>query len=197
MIYLLDWYELEEGYGGSSGTYFSFNNIDWVQLPRQISSSLTVYPKHNLTPRTESYIQGSLDGTYWDPFQAFNFLHKAKRDTDAKHKWINATIAAEIAIKEFLIRNKPELTTFILEVPSPPLHKLYGTVLESLFGQRSSKLKELNEGAFKRNKIIHSPQETNISTEEVEQYIRDVEHAIFQLISINYGQDSLIESYLS
>ena len=54
--------------------------------------------------------------------------------------------AAELAIKEFYIRLAPQLETLLLEVPSPLLTKLHGSVMKSLINVKSPKLKEISKG---------------------------------------------------
>ena len=96
--------------------------------------------------------------------------------------WIDATIAAELAIKEFLITYKPEVEVLLLEVPSPPLYKLYGSILKSYTGEKSPKVKELAEGAKIRNLLVHKPEQTNIDHQEAIDYVSDVEFAIGHLL---------------
>ena len=197
LVYMLDWYELEKNDVFAKGIEYSLNGEDFHKITGGINAEITIYPKHNISPSLEGYIQRSLTGDYWKPLQAFDYLHKAKREKNNNHKWINATIAAELAIKEFLIKNQPGISVLILEMPSPPLHKLYGVVLESFYGERSPKLSELNNGASVRNNIIHRPNEIKVEKKAIEKYIKDVEYAIFHLISLEYGHDILIDSYLA
>jgi hypothetical protein len=139
-------------------------------------------------------IQQYLDGGF-ETFFALRHLHRAKSEHNPRYKWLEATIAAELAIKEFLIRKKPEIETLLLEVPSPPLHKLYGSVLESFTNQRSPKLKELAEGARIRNKLIHRPEKFEIKGENANKYVHDVEIAIGHLLSLLYPSDPIMEKF--
>jgi hypothetical protein len=107
-------------------------------------------------------------------------------------KWIDATIAAELAIKEFLIRKYPDIETLLLEVPSPPLQKLYGSVLESLTGQRSPVLKEISNGVEIRNKLVHRPTEIPIEAKEARDYVQAIETAIFHLIYLLNPNDPIV-----
>jgi hypothetical protein len=128
--------------------------------------------------RTISSIQKYFDEGQ-EPFFALKYLHSAMNEKQSNFRWIDATIAAELAIKEFLIRLKPDIEKLILEPPSPPLYKLYGVVFESLTGQKSRKLKGIREGATKRNRLVHKPTETNIDAQEAHEYIIDIETAIY------------------
>jgi hypothetical protein len=78
----------------------------------------------NLHGRIQRFLDSARSCCFRD---AFRHLHRAENERDdPRHAWIDATIAAELAIKEFFILYKPELAPFVLEVPSPPLSKLYG-----------------------------------------------------------------------
>lgn len=145
----------------------------------------------NVTPLNEDnakIIQEYLDNDF-QPFLALRHLHRAKNEDNPRYKWIEATIAAGLAIKEFLIRKKPEVEALLIEIPSPPLHKLYGSILESFTGQKSPKLKELQKGAEIRNKLIHRPKEIDISAQEANKYVQDVEIAIGHLLTMLYPEN--------
>src|SRR5205085_8292103 len=145
-----------------------------------------------------------LDGATWKATQAFidkneqpfreslRHLHRAMTGTHARHSWIDATIAAELAIKEFLIRFKPDIKTLLLEVPSPPLHKMYGSVLESFIGERSPRVKEIAKGAEIRNVLIHRPEETKITDADAHDYVEYVQVAILHLYGTLYPDDGIV-----
>lgn len=101
---------------------------DWRPIP----SSFSIVVDGRNIPRfdkcTCSNLQESLDEEF-EPLLAMRHLHRAKNELIPHHKWIDATIAAELAIKEVLIQAKPDLEALLLEVTSPPLTKLYGSVL--------------------------------------------------------------------
>ena len=131
--------------------------------------------------------------TDFQPFFALRHLHKAINEFNPRYKWIDATIAAELAIKEFLIRLRPEIETLLLEMPSPPIDKLYGSVLKSFTGQSSPKLRELRDGMVMRNKLLHRPTETTVTSEEANAYVADVESAIYHLMTLLYPKDTLVK----
>ncbi len=54
-----------------------------------------------------------------EPLIAMTHLHRAVNEPLPRHKWIDATIAAELAVKEFLIRKCPELRSLLERLPSP------------------------------------------------------------------------------
>lgn len=92
-----------------------------------------------------------------EPLMAFEFLHKAFNEDNHKVSWILATVSAELAFKEFVSRYDSRLSYLITNMPSPPIEKLYGQILQDLTGQQSSFYKELQKGAATRNALIHNP----------------------------------------
>lgn len=98
-----------------------------------------------------------------------------------------------MAIKEFLGIIKPELIPLLLEVPSPPLRKLYGILLEEYAKERSPKLSKLVNGQATRNNLVHRPESIKLETEETNNYIRDVEIAIFHLLYLLDPNDYLVK----
>ena len=84
-------------------------------------------------------------------------LHRAKSENIAHHKWIDATIAAELAIKDVLSKANPDLELLLMEMPSPPLVKLYGVILEKHLGEKSPYLKRIKNGVEIRNRLVHKP----------------------------------------
>jgi len=61
-------------------------------------------------------IQHCIDSGF-EPFIALDFLYKAKIEENTKFKWIYATIAAELAIKEFIIRKEPMYEILLYTAP--------------------------------------------------------------------------------
>ncbi|MEM0007767.1 MAG: hypothetical protein QXR89_05845 [Candidatus Bathyarchaeia archaeon] len=186
--YCLNQTELDENLFSVKGYYWSKDRLEWKHFP--MLTKLVVDIK-NVTPLNEDnakIIQEYLDNDF-QPFLALRHLHRAKNEDNPRYKWIEATIAAELAIKEFLIRKKPEVEALLIEIPSPPLHKLYGSILESFTGQKSPKLKELQKGAEIRNKLIHRPKEIDISAQEANKYVQDVEIAIGHLLTMLYPEN--------
>ena len=184
--YCLKQREIAEDLIGSKGSYWSVDGAHWEWLPRKLTISSTLHGLRSLNDDSANMIQEYLANGP-EPFVALKFLHRAMTERNPRYKWIDATIAAELAIKEFLIRLKPEIETLLLEVPSPPLRKLYGAVLESLIGQRSPKVNELSEGAEIRNQLVHRPQSVRvISQQEAFDYVKDVEAAIGHLVNFLY-----------
>jgi hypothetical protein len=184
--YCLKHIELEEELFSIKGTFWSIDKKNWQGFPgSQLSVVFSARSFEALNKKSARLLEDYLvKGP--EPFLSLSFLHRAKRERNPKYRWIDATIAAELAIKEFLIQFKPEIEPVLLEVPSPPLHKLYGSILESYTGQRSPRLKEIAEGARIRNLLVHRPEKINIGNQESINYVGHVEAAIGHLLNILY-----------
>jgi len=197
MIYIkyhLDQYNLDEQPIALKDTKWSIDEKDWHSWPIFIKAYASDYGIHPVNISNAQKIQDLLNQRI-EPFLALRHLHKARNETLPHYKWIDATTAAELAIKEFLIKSKPEIATLLLEIPSPPLQKLYGTILESLGFEKSPRLKEISKGVETRNKLVHRPEEIVIDPGEANKYVRDVEIAIHHLILMLYPNNKHIEYY--
>ena len=71
----------------------------------------------------------------------------------------------------------------LLELPSPPLRKLYGTILEEIVGERSPYVSDLHKGAEIRNNLVHRPG-TMVDSQDAVNYMGMVRHAIRHLIRL-------------
>lgn len=129
-----------------------------------------------------------------EPLLAMRHLHRAIHEDTPHHKWIDATIAAELAVKEVLSRAKPDLEHLLLELPSPPLSKLYGKIMEQYLGEQSPYRKTLVKGAEVRNALIHRHDDKSVGRQEAVDYVREVERAVFHLLTLLYPNDLLIKS---
>lgn len=181
---------LNENLFSPKGIYWSIDKSKWKRILERTYATLDIQNFISLNEKTTKDIQNYIENDF-EPFLALRHLHRAKKEGNPRHKWIDATIAAELAIKEFLIIYKPDIETLLLEIPSPPLHKLYGPILEYYTNERSPKLKELAKGVEMRNKLIHRPKDMHIGDEEANQYIHDVEIAIYHLLTLLYPDDSI------
>jgi len=191
--YFFNQKDINEELLGTSGAFWSRDKVKWKRVPTSLYGIMSIHYPINLNEKNAKAIQEYLDDDQ-EPFFALRHLHKAKKENNPRYKWIDATIAAELAIKEFLIRLKPDIETLLLEVPSPPLHKLYGSVLESFTNQRSPKLKELQKGAKIRNKLLHKPIGEDIDLGKANKYVRDVEIAIYHLLTLLYPKEPIIKT---
>lgn len=171
----------------------SIDKVRWFNIP--LVSKIEFGPSTNpkmLTEETSKILQSYINNSI-EPFIALKHLQKARKEDTPRHIWIEATIAAELAIKEFLIRLKPELEYLLLELPSPDLRTLYGNVLEHYTGEKFPRYNKLGEGASKRNKLVHRPNEINITYEQAVTYVKLVEDAIYFLLKKLYPNDRLID----
>ena len=134
----------------SGASQWSFDGHNWVTLPINIiMTGATLRPTYSLDAEWKGHIQAIFD-LHEEPFIAFEHLHEARRGRGARFTWIEATIAAELAIKEALSRLEPRLMPLLLEVPAPPLRKLYGAILKNVAGERSPYVSKLDR-ACRRN----------------------------------------------
>lgn len=168
----------------TSGSHlWSLDNITWAELSPDLRiTGGNLYVLHSLDPTWKNHIQLLINRND-RPFLAFEYLHAARRSTD-RSAWINATIAAEMAIKEALTRIEPRLSVLLFEVPSPPLNKLYGSVLQGVAGERSPYVKLLQKGAKIRNRFVHRPEKIELDAQKVVNYVNIVEEAIWHLIRL-------------
>jgi hypothetical protein len=190
--YHLDFRELSEQFFSIKSKIWSENGKTWRPLPTTISIHVQGMSISPLGPGQVKLIQKSLHNNV-TPLLAMRHLHRAKLEQISHHKWIDATIAAELAVKEVLMRAAPTLETLLIEVPSPPLVKLYGVILEKYLGERSPYLNKIREGVEKRNNLIHRPNEEKINGQEAINYVLNIEKAIFHLLSLLYPGDQLIK----
>jgi len=115
------------------------------------------------------------------PLLAAQHLHEARRHRGTRFRWIVATTAAELAIKEALLRMEPKFAPLLLEMPSPPLGRLYSSVLEAVSGERSPFLRAIQKGVEIRNRLVHRPSEPDPDPQDAADYVSDVDGALRHL----------------
>jgi hypothetical protein len=168
--YHLNHQELSEELTRGSEIKWSVDRESWKLLPQGVASiSLSIH-RITLNPEKINNIQKSHNANI-SPLTAMRHLHRAQKEMQPHHKWIDATIAAELAVKEVLIRANPDLETVLLELPSPPLTKLYGILLEKYLGERSPFVSKIGRGVEVRNRLVHRPNEERIDLKEVFDYV--------------------------
>lgn len=160
-------------------------NGPYYSIPGKISWNLKIREQIPLDYEVRAQLQIGLENNIL-PFVAMRHIYRALQEKNPRFKWIDATIAAELAIKEALIRKEPLLAALIEHVPSPPLNKLYGEIMEKYFGVRSRFCRTVSNGASIRNKLIHQPLENKVSESEAEDYVSEVLIAINDLYSLLY-----------
>ncbi|HYK75666.1 MAG TPA: hypothetical protein VEV16_01685, partial [Daejeonella sp.] len=130
-------------------------------------------------------------------FFGFTHLHKAFGERNTRHQWINATIAAELAFKEFLALYKPDTVPVMSFLPSPPLDRMYNNLLVEYSGSKSPMARYLSDGAKKRNELIHKPRQKSPGKHETNVYLHQIQVAILHLYTILYPNDPFFEYLLS
>lgn len=83
------------------------------------------------------------------------------------------------------------------KLPSPPIAKLYGEILEeySEAGGRSPSLSWMGPGARIRNTLIHSPEDIKIPEADSWKYVRAVSVALYDLLARLYPDDTAIAQH--
>lgn len=189
--YHLRHYDLhEQSYSVKSESWFGTSS-ELQAIPTTCSTSFVDFSNQSLNEQSKVAIQAALSAKVL-PLVAMRHLHRAKHETQPHYKWIDATIAAELAVKETLCRAHPAMETMLIEMPSPPLSKMYGSLLKHYLGEESPFRKELIKGQEKRNVLVHRPGAMPIDQQEANDYVDVVEGAIFHLLSILYPHDELI-----
>jgi hypothetical protein len=189
--YHLRHFEIRESpYSIKSQCWRSAGN-EWQEIPTTIFVRHESFSRKPLNEETHSDVQAALTSGVI-PLVAMRHLHRAKNESQPHHKWIDATIAAELAIKEVLCKAHPAMETMLIEMPSPPFSKMYGSLLKHYLGEESPFRKKLITGQERRNALVHRPGALRIDEQEANSYVAVVEAAIFHLISLLYPQDELI-----
>jgi len=163
-------YDINDELIGNTRYEWSLGDNQWFSVPRGLTVHVGSYSLGNLTVITANNLQELLSENE-EALVATSYLHQARDSMNRRYQWIYATMAVELAIKEILVRIEPKLQVILEELPSPPLHKLYGDVLESVAGVKSTSLSKLQDGARKRNQLVHNPKSPTPTFNEVEEYI--------------------------
>lgn len=184
MKYFLIRPDIQDNAIGMAG---NFTWTDEAGEPRQLPIPGGSWMSSSVTYSTggASAMQEGFDKDY-RPLIGMRHLFRAMQETEPRFRWIDITIALELSIKEALIRKRPDMEMLILEMPSPPLTKLYGSIMEHYLGQRTPYSKVIDEGVQIRNKLLHRPDGVEISTEKASEYLRDAHKAINHVFLLLY-----------
>ena len=186
--------KLREQLFSVKGDYWSVDKVQWKVLPMMLSATIEPRDTVSLNENTAKTIQEYLEGGF-EPLFALRHLHRAREENVARYKYVDATIAAELAVKEFLTRKKPEVEPLLLELPSPPLDKLYGKILKSYGFAPLPNLKRIADGMRLRNKILHRPKVVRVDKQKSIRYVQDVETAIYHLLTLLYPEDHIVKRF--
>jgi hypothetical protein len=176
-------YNIKDRLIGNLRYEWSLDGSQWFPTPRGLKVFTWVSHLGNLNERTADHLQKLLSGEE-EALIATSYLHHARNLMNERYQWVYATIAAELAIKEILVRIEPKFRVILEELPSPPLHKLYGEVLQSVANVKLSKsdLGRLQRGAKRRNELVHNPRSATPTLDEVTNYIDFVDDKIKWLL---------------
>lgn len=174
-------YDINDELIGNCYYEWSLGDNQWYRIPRGLSVDVGAYSLGNLGEKTVKHLQELLSEDE-EALVATNYLHQARNSMNRRYQWIYATMAAELAVKEIIVRIEPKFEVILTTLPSPPLNKLYGDVLESVAGVKSTSLTTLQNGARKRNKLVHNPKSATPTLNEVNEYIDFVEDKIKWLL---------------
>jgi hypothetical protein len=180
--------------------YCSLDSEHWEDVNKR---QFTVYSTFSwntipgLNEREEKTLQIHIDKKI-EPFLATHHLFKAIKETDSRHQLMNLALALELGIKEYLVRKKsePEIEVLIKKLPSPPLVKLYGEILECFAGEKTPVTISIIEKLTKdRNNLIHTvirQDKQNLNSHDIKNYRAATEIAIYHLWLDLYPYDEII-----
>lgn len=186
-------YEIDEEVRLSRKYQWSKDGITYIDVPdRRPTAWRGTNIMYTLPDNLLSWFPG-LVARGITPFFAFTHLHKAFAEVDTRQQWINATVSAELGIKEFLIQYDAHTQSLITYMPSPPLDILYDKVLKDYTSESSPYAKELSKGATLRNKLIHRSTEPSPEKKKTLIYVHKVQAAIFHLYTLLYKGDTFFD----
>ena len=110
--YHLCHYEILEQSFSIKSKEWSEDGKKWKPLPSTISALFDIRYISPLGSAEVKRIQNSFNNNV-TPLLATRHLHRAMLEDFSHHKWIDATIAAELAVKEVLMRCQPILENYI------------------------------------------------------------------------------------
>lgn len=174
-------YDINDELIGNPYYEWSLSDNQWYPVPRALRVDIGLSSLGNLDERVAKHLQELLSEDE-EALVATSYLHQARNSMNRRYQWIYATMAAELAVKEIIVRIEPKFEVILATLPSPPLNKLYGDVLESVAGVRSTSLTTLQNGARKRNKLVHNPKSATPTFNEVNEYIDFIESRIKWLL---------------
>lgn len=185
--YMIGYHQINENLIATNGFQLSDDGIEWKKDIGGISIRVEGYGAPNHFGSERELLQTLIDEEV-PVFTALRYLHKAIGEQQAAYRWISTTIALELAIKEFLIIKEPNLEPLLLELPSPPLTKLYSKILKSYTGQEVPNKKLIQKGIEKRNELLHKPFATVVTDGEAYEYLVDAHGVVMSLYRILYPE---------
>ncbi len=171
------------------GAWYSLDGKSWesAQLLDH-GLRLGTVSRRRIDDESRSVIQAQLDAGV-RPLEAFRHLQRAEDEREPRHSWIDTAIAAELGIKEFLARREPKLVPLLLDVPSPPVARLYGRILEEYDGKPFKWADRLQKCANRRNDLVHKHTAELPTAQEAADYVNLVTAALYDLMACLYPAD--------
>lgn len=123
------------------------------------------------------------------PLLAFSILRNSLHQKNLRQRWIEITVAAELGIKEFFVREFPSFEMLINEMPSPNIKKMYGSLLEHYIGEKAPNLNFIQRGLETRNSLVHSFSEQKINAKMVDDYTKAIKECLIFLQTKLTGED--------
>jgi len=146
---------------------------------------MTGHSRLPLNSMVRESLQDGIDKGY-KPLVGVRHLYKAMLETEPRFKWINTTIALELAIKEALAIKEPKLALLLRKMPSPPLPVLYFDAVKEYFGAEPKfSRNKYATWAQVRNDLVHQPDKT-VNASDAAIFLREAFDAINHLYSILY-----------
>lgn len=191
-------YRLDQQVKMKFNIFWSLDRNNWFPVAKRLKTSWMVATTEEILPDPLLNNFAIKLGKGWEPFLAFEHLHKAFADRyNTRFQWINGATAAEQGIKEFLVRLKPELEPLLNELPSPPIPKLYKTILHAYTGTQSTYYRQLQDGADLRNKLVHKANHQAPSYQDTLVYLHTVECALIELHLLLEPTDAFLQYLLT
>ncbi|QSI33308.1 hypothetical protein GNX71_28570 [Variovorax sp. RKNM96] len=156
----------------------------YFPMPAALSSiHVTSSPLDHITAAD---IQEGLRKGY-RPLMGMRHLARAMQNQIPRYRVIDAALAMELCIKEALIVKCPLIGPLLQAMPSPPLDKLYGDMMEQYMGCKSSLSRSMIRSvAEARNSLIHRHDGDEMSAEDASKYVQIANQAIGDLYAKLY-----------
>ena len=195
--YCLNHYEIKENLLAVRDEYWLANEADWKRLPALYDSSMDVITIYPIDSKTATLVQNNINKGI-EPFVALRHLQRARTETIPRYKWIDAAIAAELAIKQYLLIKDPSRFEERFKTSqSPSIDELYDKYLKEYSDKKEASpvLEQLKNGAKIRNDLLHYRRRVNIDPQDAINYVLDVERAIYHLLTLLYPNDLFIRKH--
>ena len=160
---------------------WSEDEQNWKRLPaQQPPQPLALTIVTNLNLQNHDALR-KLVASGHKPLTSSTFITLARQSKAPQVKWILAAVAAEIGIKEGLVKLNPALETELTARRTPRIEKLFGPYLEGVTGVASPFARAIQDGADVRNALVHSAHATMVDELQAERFLNTVEEALHSI----------------